>query len=74
MNLTLSVDEEVVKEARRRAEAMGTTVNAMVRQYLEQVAGIRDLEAEAEEFAQLSKSSKGDSKGWKYRREDLYDR
>jgi hypothetical protein len=31
----LSVDDDVMREARRRAEAMGTSVNQIVRDYLE---------------------------------------
>lgn len=43
MNLTLSVDDEVVQRARQRAEQMGTSVNQLVREYLEQLAGNRML-------------------------------
>lgn len=36
-NLTLSVDERVLKEARRAALNRDTTVNAMVREFLDSV-------------------------------------
>ncbi|MBV8728261.1 MAG: CopG family transcriptional regulator, partial [Acidobacteriia bacterium] len=36
MNITLSIDDDVIGEARRRANAMGTSVNQLVRDYLEQ--------------------------------------
>lgn len=74
MNLTLSVDEEIVRLARQRAEALGTSVNQMVREYLEQVAGKSKNDALADEFVRLSRLSNGNSRGWKFNREELYDR
>ncbi len=71
MNLTLSVDDEIVRLARKRAEALGTSVNQMVREYLEQVAGKRDPKAIAAEFVRLSRMSKGNSRGWKFNREEI---
>ena len=40
MNLTLSIDDEVVARARKRAEQLGTSVNQLVRDYLEQLNGL----------------------------------
>ena len=74
MNLTLSVDDEVVARARRRAEAMGTSVNQLVREYLEQIAGKKDPVENALEFERLSRESKGDSRGWKFNREEIHER
>ena len=74
MNVTLSVDDRVMHEARRRAQAMGTSVNKLVRQYLEQLAGDADLDGLAREFEELSHSSRGHSRGWKFNREELHDR
>jgi hypothetical protein len=74
MNITLSVDEEVVQKARHRAEAIGTSVNQLVREYLEQLAGRSDPNADAEEFERLSRASQGDSHGWKFNREELHER
>jgi hypothetical protein len=74
MNLTLSVDDEVVQKARRRAEAQGTSVNQLVREYLEQIAGTTDPAKDAAEFERLSRRAKGDSKGWKFNREELHER
>jgi antitoxin component of RelBE/YafQ-DinJ toxin-antitoxin module len=42
MSLTLSVDDEVIHRARRRAEALGTSVNQLVREFLVQLAGKSD--------------------------------
>jgi hypothetical protein len=74
MNLTLSVDEDTLENARRRAEALGTSVNQLVRDYLRQLAGESDPAAEVEEFRKLSLAAKGNSKGWKFNREDAYRR
>jgi hypothetical protein len=70
----LSVDDAVIRKARRRAETMGTSVNQLVREYLEQLAGDADLGALATEFEQLSRTSQGNSRGWKFNRDELHDR
>jgi hypothetical protein len=74
MNLTLSVDEEVVERARERAKALGSSVNQLVREYLEQLAGKADPNADAEEFEKLSRLAKGNSRGWKFNREEIHER
>ena len=74
MNLTLSVDDKIIQEARRRAEAMGKSLNQLVREYLEQLAGKPDREALVAEFRELSKNPLGDSKGWKFNREEIHER
>ncbi|MEX2262548.1 MAG: DUF6364 family protein [Bryobacteraceae bacterium] len=74
MNVTLSLDDEVIQKARRRAEAMGTSVNQLVREYLEQFAGKTDPGADAAEFEEVSRSAQGDSHRWKFNREELHER
>jgi hypothetical protein len=74
MNLTLSVDDEVVELARQRAKALGSSVNQLVREYLEQLAGKTDPEADAAEFERLSRLAKGNSHGWKFDRDELHER
>jgi hypothetical protein len=74
MNLTLSVNDEVVQEARRRAEVMGKSVNQLVREYLERLAGKSDLEALADEYRELSRNPKGNSRGWKFNRDEVHER
>jgi hypothetical protein len=74
MNLTLSVDDQVVQRARRRAEAMGKSVNQLVREYLEQLAGKANREALADELADLSRHPQGNSHGWKFNREEIHQR
>jgi Family of unknown function (DUF6364) len=74
MNVTLSVDDEIMREARRRANAMGTSVNQLVREYLEQFAGKTDRDAAAKEFERLCRASKGNSRAWKFNRSELHER
>ncbi len=74
MNITLSVDDEVIRRARQKAEVLGTSVNQLVRDYLEQLTGTSDRVANAEEFARLSRLSHGNSRGWKFNREEIHER
>ena len=74
MNLTLSVDDEVIRRVRRHAERMGTSVNQLVREYLERLAGKQDPDVAALEFEKLSRSSQGNSRGWKFNRDELHER
>jgi antitoxin component of RelBE/YafQ-DinJ toxin-antitoxin module len=74
MNLTLSVDDEILQNARRRADAMGKSVNQLVREYLEQLAGKPDRETLLQEFREMSKHPVGDSKGWKFNRDEIHER
>lgn len=46
-NLTITVDEEILKRARLRATEQGTSVNAVLRSYLEQYAGTRSAQEQA---------------------------
>jgi len=74
MNITLSVDDEVIHRARRRADVLGTSVNQLVREYLEQLAGKTDPNEDAVEFEKLSRQAQGNSSGWKFNREELHER
>jgi len=74
MNVTLSIDEDVMREARRRAEALGTSVNQLVRDYLEAFVGKRDPRARAAELRRLWDQGSGDSHGWKFNRDEIHDR
>jgi hypothetical protein len=74
VNVTLSIDDEVIHRARRRAEALGTSVNQLVREYLELLAGKSDPNEDAAEFERLSRLAQGDSREWKFNREELHER
>jgi antitoxin component of RelBE/YafQ-DinJ toxin-antitoxin module len=75
MDITLSIDDDVIRVASERAEALGLSVNQLVRNYLEQFAGrSSNPEAEAEEFRKLSAMTRGDSRGWKFDLEEIHQR
>jgi len=71
MRLTVEVDDEVLARARRTAEALGTTIEELVREYVIRRA---DADSNAEEFERLSKLANGDSRGWKFNREEIHER
>lgn len=72
MNLTLSIDKELLSRAREAARAQGKSVNQMVREYLEELTTARELEAELAEFHATCRT--GDRRGWKFDREELHER
>lgn len=72
MNLTLSVDEKLVAKARKRADALGKSLNQLIRDYLQSLAGGDNPERSVEEFRSLS--GKGNSRGWRFNREELHER
>lgn len=73
MNITLSVDEKTLEQAREVARQQGTSVNALIRGYLESLAGTRRGEVLAREILQLLEEHPGHSGGQQIRREDAYD-
>jgi plasmid stability protein len=76
-NLTITVDEQTLKKARIRALEEGTSVNAVLRDYLETYAGVRreQLEAARRILADARKGGTGSGPGGrKWTREELYDR
>jgi antitoxin component of RelBE/YafQ-DinJ toxin-antitoxin module len=72
MNLTLSVDERLVEEARKVASAMGKSVNQLIRDYLEQLTSTASPQETIEELHRLSEESKGNSRGWKFNRDEIH--
>ena len=75
-NLTLTIDAEVLRRARIRALERGTSVNAVVRDYLGRFARADDPGAALREFARLAKAGGSGSGpgGRRWTREELYDR
>lgn len=71
MNVTLSIDEHVVARARKRAEALGKSLNQLIRDYLQMLAD-DDPERSIEEFRRFS--GRGNSRGWRFNRDEIHDR
>jgi hypothetical protein len=74
MNLTLSIDERLVKEARRAARARGKSLNQLIREYLEQLTARDNPRREVEELRRLSAEGRGRSRGWRFNRDEVHER
>ena len=74
MNLTLSVDDKVVARARGAARAMNKSLNQLVREYLEQLAGETAVAETLAELRQLSAQSDGRAHGKRLDRDELHER
>ena len=72
MNVTLSIDDQLVARARKKAEALGKSLNQLVRDYLQTVVGGDDPERSIEEFKKLS--GLGHSRGWRFNRDEIHER
>lgn len=76
-NLTVKVDDETLKRARIRALEQGTSVNALLRAYLEEYTGGREQRREAgEDFLRLTEEHESGSGtgGRAWSRDELYKR
>ncbi len=73
MNITLSVDERLVRRARKKATAMGKSLNQLVREYLERLAGTDDAERDVAELRRLS-PGRDHARGWRFNRDQLHER
>ena len=74
VNITRSVDDEIIRAARRRADALGTNVNQLVKDYLKELAGDVYSDADAAEFERLSRIPGGRPSGWKLNRDEIHER
>lgn len=71
-NITISLEEDLVKSGRRYAEKHGTSLNALIRKTLKQT-----VQSESgdwlDECFELMDQANGGSKGKSSKRGDLYD-
>jgi antitoxin component of RelBE/YafQ-DinJ toxin-antitoxin module len=72
VNITLSVDEQVAERAREKLRAMGKSLNQEIRDHLKHLAGDDELERDLEYLER--NSGLGDSKGWKFNRDEIHER
>lgn len=74
MNLTLSAETEVISGARAWALAHGTTINALVREYLASLGTCTGREEAARLFFENARKSSGRSmRGSRFDRNELYE-
>jgi plasmid stability protein len=74
-NITLNLPDDILDEVRVVAAKRKTTVNAMVREFLTDVAKSEDrLSRVRARFRELAEKSKAEVGPITWKREDLYDR
>ena len=75
-NLTLAIDEELLRRARVRAAQESTSVNAIVRDYLRSYAGADELVDARRRLVELARTSSSGSgaRGRSWVRDELHDR
>jgi antitoxin component of RelBE/YafQ-DinJ toxin-antitoxin module len=69
--ITVEIDDDIFQRACRRAEEMGTNIEQLVLAFLNHFVVRNDA---AEEFRRLSRDATGNSRGWKFNREEIHDR
>ena len=75
-NLTITIDDRLLRQARMRALEDGTSVNALLRSYLERYAGATDAFEALAGFRRLARDSTASSGpgGRSWTRDDAHDR
>jgi hypothetical protein len=75
MNITITVDDEVVRRARIRALQQRTSVNAILREFLESYAGADEESQARDTLVELARGSQASSgaQGRTWTREELYE-
>lgn len=73
MNVTLSIDEELVRRAREYARVHETSLNKLIRDYLTMTVGDLPRDVAAEEFEVVARTMAGSSGGAAWSgRDELY--
>ena len=70
MNIMLVIDEQIAEKARKAAQSMGKSLNQAVRDYLEQLAGSQQCEAEISSFEESARQTPGRLRGWRFDRDE----
>jgi hypothetical protein len=75
-NLTITVDEDLLRRARIRALEQGTSVNALLAEYLESYAGSMTAMKALRDVARMARNSRSGSGrgGRRWTREELHER
>jgi hypothetical protein len=71
-NVTISLDEKTLKASREYARRHNTSLNALIRQMLQQRVSSRGYDWLEECFSKMDAAG-GDSRGGQWVREELYD-
>ncbi len=74
MNLTLSLDPQIVERAREVARSMGKSLNQLIRDYLVALVAEGEPQQDVDELRRLTELGKGRSRGWRFDRDELHER
>ena len=74
MNITLSIEEEVVKRARKLAKQRGMSLNEYIRAYLKRMTDPMTPEEVIALLDQSLRDHPGDSRGETWTRDEIHDR
>lgn len=75
MNITLSADKQLVDKTRAYAKRHGSSMNQMIRDFMERVAGAQDGAAAAADFEIIAREYAGrSSKGYTFNRDEVHRR
>ena len=74
MNITLSIEERLARKARKAAEAVGKSLNQLVREHLEAVTAETSDDEFVAELRRLSARSGRRSRRWRFARELAHER
>ncbi|MDR3125516.1 MAG: BrnA antitoxin family protein [Candidatus Nomurabacteria bacterium] len=72
-NITLAIDDGLLEAARKVAAENGMSLNAYIRDFLQRNAERKVAKDQAKHYATMVKDVQGDSGGWKFKREELYE-
>jgi hypothetical protein len=72
-NITLSVEDATLEKARDAARKRGTSLNALIREYLKELAGTRNRTRTVEHLRRLWRERAGHSGGRKISRDEAYE-
>jgi hypothetical protein len=74
VNVTLSLEDRLLERARRLAARRGISLNQMIRDYLSEITGEASPDELVAELDALWAEGRGDSRGWRFNRDELHDR
>ena len=75
MNITLSADKSLIEKSRKYAKKHNTSINNLIRNYLNKLVSSTNAQQAASEFETNVKSYAGKSgKNFKFSRSDIYQR
>jgi hypothetical protein len=73
MNITLSANEETIRLTREYARQRGTSLNRLIRDFLNNLTSTQEGETAASEFSRLALEQGGRSpEGFRFDREDAH--